>query len=69
MLTREDFVIIAKVLKDEKPTLQPEAYGTAPAWYRGAYDEWNTIRLAFTKALHRNNPAFDVDKFSRDCGV
>ena len=64
-MTRKHFEAIAAELRrqDPRPNVEHFDYPTAPAWERGAYDEWATIVIGIASTLAQFNPGFDRDRF------
>ncbi len=62
-MTRKDYVLISEVLKNERP----ERDGTK--WADGARDLWSTTVLNMARALAKDSPRFDKDRFLKACGM
>ncbi len=62
-MTRKDYVLISAVLRAERP----ERDGTK--WADGARDLWSTTVLNMARALAKDSPRFDKDRFLKACGM
>ncbi len=67
-MTRKDFELIASVLRADRAHADDFDYSNAPAWERGAYDQWSTTVLAFGRALRATNDLFDAERFYAAAG-
>lgn len=72
-MTRRHFTAIAAELLRQRPDIRGvngiPTYASAPAWERGAYDEWATIVIGLAGTLRQFNPNFDRERFVSACGL
>jgi hypothetical protein len=65
-MTKKDFELLAAVMAEERP-IGNKPYREMVGWERGAYDEWNTIRLRLVTKLSLDHVTFNADKFNEAC--
>jgi len=70
-MTRQDFKLIADVLKEAKPLnhVDPNEY-EKEIWHgRDMNSQWQATINMFANALAETNPNFDENKFLTACGL
>jgi hypothetical protein len=79
-MSRKDYRLIAAELLRQRPDIRGvngvPTYASAPAWERGAYDEWATIVIGLAGVLSaeggydlNGNRRFKRDLFLKACGL